>query len=1204
MAIRLTPSQSVDKRYLRLPIDEASSKKFVRALCTFFRNYQEKEKEEYNKTLTRDFLREAFYNGNNAINIYGNADSAIYANEHSRGSYPLVLCEAKSPSSSDMIDAEHLNRKALHELILYYLLEEVDHKNHSIKHLVITNGLEWYVFRKKVFLDIFARSRDFVKDVMDMYKSNDYKTDDIYKKVIKPFVEERQEKLIYTYFSLEGYKDIDEDCILDSDAKLRAIYKLLSPEHLLSHLSYVDYNKLNIKFYNELLYILGLEDVAESNSQVHIIKRLSKQKRQYYSLLEQAILKLQDYGLHDDDVLFDTALGLVLEWLNRILFLKLLEGQMMRVGQQRNLKYAILTIEKVPNYGAFYDLCMNVLAKPYHERDKEMLKRYEEVPYLNSSLFELSEQEKCYFSIYAISKGEISLYSQTVLKENGHKMTGKMDSLEYIFRFLGSYDFSSDGSKAVNDASSIINSSVLGLIFEKINGYKDGSFYTPGYITDYICRDVVRQSILDKFSDVKGWKCKSLEELLEHFDYMRVEERQEVNDIINSIKICDPAVGSGHFLVAALNELVYAKSVLHVLQYADNRERLKGYQLSIENGEIVLTTYNGQPFRYNPDDDSKRVQQTLFEEKRCLIENCLYGVDLNRKSVEICRLRLWIELLKSIYYMPDEKGKPRLQTLPNIDINIKCGNTLLSKFPVAVGKKLSSKTISEERIREYKEAVSLYKNTTDKHKKAELRQAIESFKEGLLLEGSQTSFLEKESKKQLLARNIYKDSLEWMIEFPEVLDEELRFAGFDIVIGNPPYVSMEKQKELSAYLAKHKVYDTFDSKGDLYSLFVERAFSLLRSGGLLSYIIPNKWMKVGYGSKMRSLLLKKEIRRLVDFRDNQIFDEATTYTCILQAANRDSKDAFYCSSLSVLDKDNLSETISERCEEAKTNEFGSQIWITSSRKKRALLKRFADEFVSLEQYIGESAKYGIKTGRTDVFVVPESTKNVLMQHPSAKDVIVPFLRGDGMRAFQPPHPEEYLIFLPKEFTRKGMGKYGEGIGKPSEQEAWEWFSDNYPSVAAYMEDYESDCRKRSDKGDYWWELRACTYYNLFSQPKIFYQRLPVRPCFVYEESTMLCNDSVWFMPHQDKRLMALLNSEVAWWLMTEYCPPIQNGCQLNWDNLKLIPVPKELPVQLNNLADLLIADRVNGDMDSYCEHMKMVDNTVRELYGIDENTVL
>ena len=216
---------------------------------------------------------------------------------------------------------------------------------------------------------------------------------------------------------------------------------------------------------------------------------------------------------------------------------------------------------------------------------------------------------------------------------------------------------------------------------------------------------------------------------------------------------------------------------------------------------------------------------------------------------------------------------------------------------------------------------------------------------------------------------------------------------------------------------------------------------------------------------------------MVDFRDNQIFDEATTYTCILQAANSDAKESFLCSSLSTFDKDAFADAIAERCEEARANEFSSQIWVTSSSKKRALLKRFEDELVPLEDYMGGSAKYGIKTGRTDVLVVSESTKDIIMRHPSAKQIVVPFLRGEGMKAFLPPQPEGYLLFIPKEFTRKGMGKGGEHDVKPDEREAWQWFSSNYPSVADYLLPHASKCANRSDMGDYWWELRSCKYYD-------------------------------------------------------------------------------------------------------------------------------
>lgn len=1203
MAIKLAPSQAVDKRYLRLPVASFDSGRFVHALHKFFLDFNEQEKEEYNKTLVRDFLKEAFYDGTNAINIYENADSAIYADVHSQNSYPVVLCEAKRPGSNEMIDAEHLNRKALHELILYYLREEVRNRNRSIKHLVVTDGLNWFVFKKKVFLDLFARDKEFVKDVFEMDDSKEYRSKDIYSDVIKPVVERKKEKLVFTYFSLAPYKKIGKDYEMEKDARLRAIYKLLSPHHLLLQQSYVDYNKLNDGFYNELLYIIGLEDVADSNSQARKIKRLPKNKRQYYSLLEQSILKLRDYGLDDESELFDVALSLVLEWLNRVLFLKLLEGLLINIQKEKSPQRLLLTIERIPDYGSFYDLCMTILAKPYGERDEEMLRRFKDVPYLNSSLFELSEQEKQYFSINAISKGKMEIYSKTVVKENGLKTTGRMDSLEYLFRFLGSYDFSSDGSKSVGDANTIINSSVLGLIFEKINGYKDGAFFTPGYIAEYMCRDIVRQAIVSRFNSVKGWTCGTFADLLELVDFHKPSDRQEANDVINGIKICDPAVGSGHFLVAALNEIIYAKSQLRILQYFDTKERLRDYEVNIENGEIVLTSYDGEQFCYHPNDDSKRVQQTMFEEKRHIIENCLYGVDLNRKSVDICRLRLWIELLKSIYYHKDLNGEPRLQTLPNIDINIKCGNSLLSKFPVAVGGKFSSITISEEKLQEYKCAVSQYKNCTDKSRKVELRQTIENFKFGLLLEGSQTTFYDSKSKKDLLAQSIYRDSLEWMIEFPEVLGEKMQFEGFDVIIGNPPYVSLEKQKELSKYLVKHLVYSTYDGKGDLYTLFVERAFSLLKPNGLLSLIIPNKWMKVGYGSKMRSFLAKKKIKQLVDFRDNQVFEEATTYTCIIQAANDTNEDKFLCASLPVLDKDALPESISENSELASSSDFGSGIWITSSAMKRALLRKLGEECVQLADYVGSPAKYGIKTGKTEVFVVPEAISQQLLNHSSAKGIVVPFLQGSGMKAFASPQPENSLLFIPKGFTRRGMGKDCEEE-KPSEDDAWQWFRENYPSLADYLAPFANACKGRSDMGDYWWELRACTYYEQFSSPKIFYQRMPVKPCFVYEERTILCNDSVWFIPDQGKKLMALLNSDVAWWLMKEYCPPIQNGCQLNWENFKQIPVPRQLPEALSVIADDILAARNEGDLERYNSLISKLNLYVRELYGIDDEMVL
>ena len=300
---------------------------------------------------------------------------------------------------------------------------------------------------------------------------------------------------------------------------------------------------------------------------------------------------------------------------------------------------------------------------------------------LNSSLFEISKEESK-LQIRGIKNKPIKLYSKTVLKdENGKRLKGSLDNLAYIFRFLDAYNFSSDLAGGITQNSkTLINASVLGLIFEKINGYKDGSFFTPGFITEYMAKETVERAVIQKFNDTKGWKCKNLDELKNE-----IEDRSEANTIFNTIKICDPAVGSGHFLVSVLNRLLYIKSYLNILlDKNDIRINRSEWELRLENDEISILNENGNPFVYTTNPERQRVQETIFAEKRTIIENCLFGVDINPTSVYICRLRLWIELLKNTYYT-EESGYTQLETLPNIDINIKCGNSLVSKYAVTIG---------------------------------------------------------------------------------------------------------------------------------------------------------------------------------------------------------------------------------------------------------------------------------------------------------------------------------------------------------------------------------------------------------------------------------------------------------------------------------------------------------------------------------------
>lgn len=655
------PTQVVAKAYLRQPVAESDATTFRNALKELLQRIDPDESEEFNKNLVANFFNESLYRDRTyMVNTYERTDMAIYSNVGTREEHPVVLFEFKGPNRPDMVTTDDLKRKALYELILYYIREEVKNHNTDIKHLVITNCWEYFVFEKSLFYQLFARNRRFADKVLEADNSND-STDYIYNEIIRPEVERVEHRLHFTYIDLRELKSgLSNDEIL-RNRKFLSVYKFFSPIHLLKLPFSSDHNSLNRAFYTELLYIMGVEDVKEDNGEVHKIKRL-RSGRQQYSLVEQAYAKLEDYPkLTTEEQRFESALGLTLTWINRVLFLKLLESQLASFNRGQEMRF--LDTNHIRDYDALHDLFMQVLAKPENERNEDMRKMFPMVPYLNSSLFELSAIEQEYFAVSGIRLGEIKVHPRTVLTDgSGRRITGNLSALDYLFRFLDAYDFGSspdDDDTIRPESKTLINASVLGLIFEKINGYKDGSFFTPGYITEYMCRETLRSAVVDKFNKAKHWKCKDFEELKENIEHGR-DARTEANEIINSLHICDPAAGSGHFLVSALNELIAIKSELGVLQDRQNKPRQLGdYNLRVEYDELVVYNEDGEMFRYDPSSPtSQRTQETLFEEKRTIIENCLFGVDLNPKSVEICRLRLWIELLKSAYYYKGRGWQP------------------------------------------------------------------------------------------------------------------------------------------------------------------------------------------------------------------------------------------------------------------------------------------------------------------------------------------------------------------------------------------------------------------------------------------------------------------------------------------------------------------------------------------------------------------
>lgn len=876
-----TPTEAVikDSQLKQYEPAEKEFSDFIDAIKEFKSEIEEDSRKVYNST--QEKVREAFYekiiSDLLGVSFY---DKTNYVGKPKNGNIDLVILDEKSSKSNVKVIFEvksidnkaefpkpdgnggfDINCKALQETVLYYLRESVRGKNKEISRIVVTNAKEWFIFDAQDFERLFvSKNKKLVKDFTNFEDnlSAITMTTDFYSEKAKPAIDNLKDQLDYVYFSVDNL-DVNSSNP-SKQKKLIDVFKILSPYYLLKKQFATDSNVLNNEFYKELLHIIGLyetdKDENGKKKTKKTIERLPFSERESGSLLENAILQL---SYRNSSNLFEQAIQLVIVWINRILFLKLLEAQLIK-WHNGDQNYKFLTPKNLPEYDNLKELFFGVIARRPADRQlsPDDMVKYKDIPYLNSSLFEPTED----LSIAELKDNiELPLYKGSVLHSQ------PKNALEYLLLFLDAYDFGAD--KSTNGLrkqnKTIINASVLGLIFEKINGYKDGSFFTPGTITQYMCKEAIRRAVVQKFNEEKNWNCQTFDEL-----FNKDLEPTEANKIINSIHICDPAVGSGHFLVSALNELIAIKSELKVLCLADNPSRRLKNAISIDNDELMVYDENGDLFVYNPvnehDTDNHAVQKTLFEEKRTIIENCLFGVDINPNSVNICRLRLWIELLKNAYYHPDGT----LETLPNIDINIKCGNSLVSRYPIEIGKAVSNNTNLSEEIKEYKKQVKDYKKENNKTEKQKVEEAIRRIKEKIVPSIQLNLELDDSDaakNRSAFENNIYHNSMEWMIEFPEVLDDEGRFQGFDVVIGNPPW-GADMSKEMKSRLKV--VFPEIDSSTpNSYAYFV--GWGLKNYTSSLMFVLPDSILIKDY--KKTRELLSSNIRDVLWYQNSGISKE-------------------------------------------------------------------------------------------------------------------------------------------------------------------------------------------------------------------------------------------------------------------------------------------------------------------------------------------
>ena len=1246
-----SPAKSLNKGFLKHRPLRSEIELFKSNLIRLLDKIDEIEREENQKNHFRDFLRDTYYNNINEINTKGTIDLVIHLGKTNKDNVGVIIETKKPGNSLEMISEDKPNVKAFHELVLYYLRERIEENNTDIKYLIATNVYEWYIFEASYFEKFFFRNKSFTNEYEEWRDGKKVTKDTnlFYNDIAKPFLDEINEEFPCTFFDIREYENILRNNDKEDDRDLIALQKLLSPYFLLKEPYANDSNSLNEQFYRELLHIVGLEEVKQAGK--NIIQRKAK-NRQAGSFIENAINifvtedtlgKLKDklvFGQTEEEQLFGIALELSLTWINRVLFLKLLEGQLITY-HKGNKDYRFLNSETIQDFDELYKLFHQVLSRNFDERSSSVKAKYSKVPFLNSSLFEISELEDSTIKINSLDNSEtIDLISTTILTEE-KKKNKCLPALDYLLKFLDAYDFASEGAEDIAEENrTIINASVLGKVFEKINAYKDGSIFTPGFITMYMSRESLRLAVLQRFNDYfkanNYPEVNTFEELYNRIDKIGEEK---ANEIMNSLRICDPAVGSGHFLVSVLNELIAIKSELGIL--IDNYgRRLRDWEIVVDNDELIISDEKGI-FVYNyQNKESQRVQETIFKERQTIIENCLFGVDINPISVKICSLRLWIELLKSSFYKAPDLIE--LETLPNIDINIKCGNSLISRYDLDADLKKALQK-SKWNINSYQNAIATYHSAKNKSSKRDMLKLIDeiksSFKTEIQLNDKQTRKLhdlqadlfslsnqtelfnksEKDindwnkkvaelteaiKKQEEIIEEIrndiaYKNAFEWRFEFPEVLDDNGDFVGFDIVIGNPPYIQLQKSGGYLANLLENLGYNTFHRMGDIYALFYEKGMKLLKDDAHLIFISSNKWMRAGYGERLRDFFTKYDPKLLIDLGPN-VFESATVDTNILLIKKNNNSNNLRAVTINANSKEDVIINSVLEKDGVIIKKLSKDAWIISSDLEMKIKEKIERIGTPLKDW-DIKINYGIKTGYNEAFIIDGKKKDELIaEDPKSAEIIRPILRGRDIKRYSYEFADLYLIAtfpsLKIDIEKyPAVKKHLLSFGMERLEQTGKEYKKNGKTIKAR--------KKTTNK---WFETQdSISYWEDFYKQKIAWNRIASEKLFSLVVEGFVIQDSMhFFTGNHLKFLCAILNSKLFCWLMYLIVGDAAGGNAGNSDNVRNLPVPKLTPKAQQpfiDLVDKIIEKKAKGEPSDAEE--RQVDSLVYDLYSLSAQEV-
>ena len=776
--------------------------------------------------------------------------------------------------------------------------------------------------------------------------------------------------------------------------------------------------------------------------------------------------------------------------------------------------------------------------------EDEVIKLFSEVPFLNGGLFECLDKTKTIDGVEQSYNYDGFSRNDKKFADGRYRNRAVVPNILFfepekgLISILSRYNFTIE-ENSPEEQQVALDPELLGKVFENLLGAynpetketarnQSGSFYTPREIVNYM----VDESLISYLGNTAFVRSLFSPEFV--YDKTKEADYKTIAEKLKSIKILDPACGSGAFPMGLLNRMI--DILCHI----------------------------------TPDEN-------IYEMKLAIIENCIYGSDIQSIAAQITKLRFFISLICNC---EKDATKPNfgIPTLPNLETKFVAANSLIAK------KKQESHNLFEnpeieptkkeltEIRHEHFSAKTAYRKSTLREKDKQLREKLAK-----LLE--QDNDFAPEDAKQLAAWNPYDQNA-----VAEFFDPAWMFGvndGFDIVIGNPPYIQLQNNGGELAQLYAPCNYKTYARTGDIYCLFYERGYQLLKPNGHLCYITSNKWMRAGYGEKTREFFANNtNPMLLIDFAGVKIFESATVDTNILLFAKAANEHKTLCAVTNKQNKDSVKNLSVFVQQNGSVCEFSnSDSWVILSPIEQSIKRKIEAVGTPLKDW-DIQINYGIKTGFNDAFIINTEKRDEILSNCQTEDertrtaeLIRPILRGRDIKRYGYNWANLWLIYIPWHFPLQ----FDESITGASEK-AEIAFQEQYPAVYQHMLKYKEPLSKRNKAETgiryEWYAMQrwGAKYWEDFSKPKIIYPETTMGAFFAFDENGYFI-DKTCFMLISNKaeflqQILSCKLFEVAYRKIFSSVELGEHGYQYNKHALIKLPVPSSISINGNNISDL------------------------------------